>query len=105
MVLFWRTSENTHLGDRLGKWPSGGGALLTRSVKIHSMHRWGSNVILPPPRKRRVRILMKQSVLVIATLLFGVLAGLGLTLAQAPSSHSLTTLATKPNILFCSPTT
>ena len=43
---------------------------------------------------------MKQSVLVIATLLFGVLAGLGLTLAQAQSSHSLTTLATKPNILF-----
>lgn len=43
---------------------------------------------------------MKQSVLVIATLLFGVLAGLGLTLAQTQSSHSLTTLATKPNILF-----
>jgi hypothetical protein len=29
-----------------------------------------------------MRILMKQSVLVIATLLFGVLAGLGLTLAH-----------------------
>ena len=46
-----------------------------------------------------MRILMKQSVLVIATLLFGVLAGLGLTLTQTQSSNSLTTLATKPNIL------
>jgi N-acetylglucosamine-6-sulfatase len=43
---------------------------------------------------------MKQSVLLIATLLFGVLAGLGLTLAQTQSSPAQTTLATKPNILF-----
>ena len=47
-----------------------------------------------------MRILMKQSVLVIAALFFCVLAGLGLTLAQTQSSHSLTTLATKPNIPF-----
>jgi arylsulfatase A-like enzyme len=38
--------------------------------------------------------------LAIATLLFGVFARLGLTLTQTQSSHSLTTLATKPNILF-----
>jgi len=43
---------------------------------------------------------MKQSVLLIATLLFGVLAGLGLTVGQKQSSRAQTTLSTKPNILF-----
>src|SRR5215208_2352667 len=43
---------------------------------------------------------MKQSVLVIATLLFSVLTGLGVTLAQTQSSPAQMTLSTKPNILF-----
>jgi N-acetylglucosamine-6-sulfatase len=42
----------------------------------------------------------KQSVLLIATLLFGVLAGLGLTVAQTQSSRAQITPSTKPNILF-----
>jgi uncharacterized membrane protein YhfC len=44
------------------------------------MHRRGANIVLPLPCKRRVRILMKQWVLLMATLLFGVLTGLGLTI-------------------------
>jgi arylsulfatase A-like enzyme len=43
---------------------------------------------------------MKQSVLLIATLLFGVLAGLGLVDGQTQSSLSQTTPPTEPNILF-----
>ena len=43
---------------------------------------------------------MKQSVLVIATLLFCVLAGLGLAVAQTQSMRAQTTPSTKPNILF-----
>jgi N-acetylglucosamine-6-sulfatase len=43
---------------------------------------------------------MKQSVLLMATLLFGVLAGLGLTVAQTQSIRAQTTPSTKPNILF-----
>jgi hypothetical protein len=47
-----------------------------------------------------VRILMKQSVLLMATLLFGVLTGLGLTVTQTQTSRAQTTPSTKPNILF-----
>ena len=43
---------------------------------------------------------MKQSVLLIATLLFGVLTGLGITVTQTQSSRAQTTPSTKPNILF-----
>jgi N-acetylglucosamine-6-sulfatase len=43
---------------------------------------------------------MKQSVLLVATLLFGVLAGVGIALAQTQSSFAQTTPPTKPNILF-----
>jgi arylsulfatase A-like enzyme len=43
---------------------------------------------------------MKRSVLLMATLLFGVLAGLGLTVAQTQSMRAQTTPSTKPNILF-----
>ena len=43
---------------------------------------------------------MKQSVLLIATLLCGLLAGLGLAVGQLQSSRAQTTLSTKPNILF-----
>ena len=43
---------------------------------------------------------MKRSVLLMATLLFGVLAGLGLTFAQTQSMRAQTTPSTKPNILF-----
>ena len=43
---------------------------------------------------------MKQSVLLIATLLCGMLTGLGLTVTQTQSSRAQTTPSTKPNILF-----
>jgi hypothetical protein len=43
---------------------------------------------------------MKQWVLLMATLLFGVLAGLGITVTQTRSSRPQTTPSTKPNILF-----
>jgi N-acetylglucosamine-6-sulfatase len=43
---------------------------------------------------------MKQSMLLVATLLVGVLAGLGITVAQMQGSLAQTTLSTKPNILF-----
>jgi hypothetical protein len=67
---------------------------------MYSTHWRGSNVVLPPHRKRRVRILMKQSVLLMATLLFGVLTGLGLMVTQTQTSRAQTTPSTKPNILF-----
>jgi len=44
--------------------------------------------------------MMKQSMLLVATLLVGVLAGLGITVAQTQGSLAQTTLSTKPNILF-----
>jgi N-acetylglucosamine-6-sulfatase len=43
---------------------------------------------------------MKQWVLLMATLLFGVLTRLGLTVTQTQSSRAQTTPSTKPNILF-----
>ena len=43
---------------------------------------------------------MKQGMLLVATVLFGVLAGLALAVAQTQSSLAQTTPPTKPNILF-----
>jgi N-acetylglucosamine-6-sulfatase len=43
---------------------------------------------------------MKQSVLLTATVLFGLLTGLGLTTTQLQRSRAETTPSTKPNILF-----
>jgi arylsulfatase A-like enzyme len=43
---------------------------------------------------------MKQSVLLVAILLFGLLAGLGLAVSQTQSSRAQMTLSTEPNVLF-----